>query len=147
MEKSITLQIKTIDNLIMRIILFDMKKRDKTCMSPIQINIIKYLVKNKDKSVFQNDLEKAFHLRKSTISGVINTMEKNGLVVRKNSSIDGRKKEIILTEKIEGHKCEVRKHLNDFEKTIEKGISKEDLDIFYKVTDQVIDNLKERNNI
>lgn len=144
-DKSIGLEIKRIDSLIMRNIILDTKK-SKYNLTPAQIFIIKYLYKYKRKTIYQKDIEKTLGLRKSTISGILKTMQKNNIIESVDSKNDLRTKEIILTK--EGIKLEklMRKKEKDFEKLLEKNINKKDLEIFFKVTTQIQNNLGEKCN-
>lgn len=144
-DKSISLEIKKIDSLIVRSIIQDTRK-SKYNLTPAQIFIIKYLSKNKRKTLYQKDIEKKIGLRKSTISGIIKTMQKNNIIMSIDSKSDLRSKEIVLTK--DGLKLErlMRKKEKDFEKLLEKDIDKKDLEIFYKVTMQIQNNLGEKCN-
>ncbi|MGM9875538.1 MAG: MarR family winged helix-turn-helix transcriptional regulator [Bacilli bacterium] len=140
-DKSISLEIKKIDSLIVRKIMACNK--DSLCqLTPIQIVVIKYLIKNKNSIVYQKDIEKKLGLRKSTVSGILGTMIKNGIIIRTDSSNDLRSKEIRLTET--GYKLDkaMKKRAIEFEKILQNNISKEELEIFYKVTKQIQKNLE-----
>lgn len=140
-DKSIGLEIKKIDSLIVRKIMACNK--DSLCqLTPVQIVVIKYLIKNKNSIVYQKDIEKKLGLRKSTVSGILGTMIKNGIIIRTDSSNDLRSKEIRLTET--GYKLDktMKKRTIEFEKILQNNISNEELEIFYKVTKQIQRNLE-----
>ena len=140
-DKSIGLEIKKIDSLIVRKIMACNK--DSLCqLTPVQIVVIKYLIKNKNSIVYQKDIEKKLGLRKSTVSGILGTMIKNGIIIRTDSSNDLRSKEIRLTET--GYKLDkaMKKRAVEFEKILQNNISNEELEIFYKVTKQIQKNLE-----
>ena len=140
-DKSISLEIKKIDSLIVRKIMACNK--DSLCqLTPVQIVVIKYLINNKNSIVYQKDIEKKLGLRKSTVSGILGTMIKNGIIIRTDSSNDLRSKEIRLTET--GYKLDkaMKKRAIEFEKILQNNISKEELEIFYKVTKQIQKNLE-----
>ena len=65
-------------------------------ISPIQVRIVKYLVKQNNKAILQKDMEYIFNIRRSTVSGVIKTMEKNNIIIRENVKDDNKSKEIKL---------------------------------------------------
>lgn len=140
-DKSISLEIKKIDSLIIRKIM-SYNKNSIYQLTPAQIMIIKYLIKNKNKIIYQKDIEKKLGLRKSTISGILGTMIKNNIIIRTESSNDLRSKEIKLTEI--GYNLDkiMKKKAIEFEKLLQNNISKEDLEIFYKVTKQIKENLE-----
>ena len=140
-DKSISLEIKKIDSLIVRNII-SYNKNSIYQLTPAQIVIIKYLIKNKNNIVYQKDIEKKLGLRKSTISGILSTMIKNGIITRTESTNDLRSKEIKLTDK--GLKLDkvMKKKALEFENLLQKNIDPKDLEIFYKVTNQIQKNLE-----
>lgn len=76
-------------------------------INTMQAHILSYL-KDHPSPVCQKDLQEACSVRRSTISGVIDTMERNGLIVRRGGKDDKRKKEIVITRQGErlSHCCE-----------------------------------------
>ena len=76
MNNSVSEEIKKIDNLTIRKMISLAKQENIDTLSPSQLMIIKYLSES-EKDVYQKDLEKSFPLRKSTICGIIKTMQKN----------------------------------------------------------------------
>ena len=144
-KKSIGMEIKNIDNMIMRKILSESKNHSNICLSPVQIGIIKYIIKHKNEKIYQKDIEKELLLRKSTVSGILQTMEKNQLIKRVDSDIDARSKQIIITDMTINMANQMRIKASKFEQLLCQNISDEDLKIFFKVTNQIKENLtKER---
>ena len=140
-EKSIGIEIKKIDSLIVRKII-SYNKNSNYQLTPVQIVIIKYLVKNKNNIVYQKDIEKKLGLRKSTISGILSTMIKNGIITRTESTTDLRSKEIRLSDKGLELDKKIKKKAIEFENLLQNNIDPKDLEIFYKVTNQIQKNLK-----
>ncbi len=140
-EKSISIEIKKIDSLIVRKII-SYNKNSNYQLTPVQIVIIKYLVKNKNNIVYQKDIEKKLGLRKSTISGILSTMIKNGIITRTESTTDLRSKEIRLSDKGLELDKKMKKKAIEFENLLQNNIDPKDLEIFYKVTNQIQKNLE-----
>ncbi len=140
-EKSISIEIKKIDSLIVRKII-SYNKNSNYQLTPVQIVIIKYLVKNKNNIVYQKDIEKKLGLRKSTISGILSTMIKNGIITRTESPTDLRSKEIRLSDKGLELDKKMKKKAIEFENLLQNNIDPKDLEIFYKVTNQIQKNLE-----
>ena len=46
--------------------------------------IISYLCENKDKNIFQRDIEREFDLSRSTVSTILKQLESEGLIERKS---------------------------------------------------------------
>ncbi|MBR5520462.1 MAG: MarR family transcriptional regulator [Oscillospiraceae bacterium] len=70
-------------------------------LSGMQARMLGFIaMRNKaDAKVYQRDIEAEFKIRRSSVTSVLNTMEKNGYILRMPSDTDARLKEIILTEK------------------------------------------------
>ena len=141
MNKSICEEIKKIDNLTIRKMILLTKQEGLDTLSPSQLMIIKYLSES-DKDVYQKDLEKSFPLRKSTICGIIKTMQKNGLIKLTNSKEDLRSKKIELTSLSKTIDIKIKNCFKVFDKLIIKDIDLNDLEVFFKVCLQIQNNLK-----
>ena len=109
------------------------------------MQIIKYILENNDKEVYQRDLEKVLNLRRATVSGVLQTMEKNNLIKRVTDTNDTRTKRIILNEKTKNIFFTYRKKVSELELKITSGISKDELKIFSSVIDKMKENVKNLN--
>jgi len=96
---------------------------------------------NPNAAVFQRDVEKEFNLRSSTASETIKNLEAKGLLYRESIDGDGRKKKLILTQKALDYDAENKTKLHHLEETLTKNISPEDLDVYRRVSKQMIDNL------
>jgi len=97
---------------------------------------------NPEKPVFQKDIEKEFNLRSSTASETIKNLETKGLLYRESIDGDGRKKKLILTqEAIDYDACNKIK-LQEIEQILTNNITPEDLEVYRKVSKQIIDNLR-----
>lgn len=139
MDDNVIKKIKELDILIGRNII-------KEKMPPTQMAIIGYLVNHKSEVVYQSDLEKVFQFRRSTLSGILDTMEKRELIKRVSSNSDGRKKQIVLTEKTIERYSLMRKRIDLLSSKMIQGIDSGDLNIFYSVIDKIKNNIKEINN-
>ena len=145
MEKRVSVEIKKIDNLI------DKKIRNTINIKNIshtQILILKYLYNNKNIDISQSMIEKETLLTRATVSGVLNTMEKNYLITRESSNTDSRKKIVKLTYNSLCNIDIIVGKLKAFEKELKKDITEEELHSFWNVLDKLKNNLmKEGNNI
>ena len=144
-EQSIVSEIKKIDNLIIRKIM-SYSKDNSYMLSPSQMMITRFLYKNLNKAVYQKDLEKDLPFRKSTISGIIQTMVKNNIISTESSKDDLRSKRIILTPYGKKINKVIEKNIIEFEKVLKNNIKEDDLRIFFKVTKQIQNNLKGEND-
>ena len=59
--------------------------------------VLRYLSEHSHTPVFQKDLETAFQVRRSTVSGTVELMEQKGLLVRRPVNGDARLTQLCLT--------------------------------------------------
>lgn len=96
----------------------------------------------KDKNIFQKDLEKEFDLKRSSISLMLNNMEKNDLIKRIAVSDDARLKKIVLTEKSIELYQSISIAIDSVENKIAENITSEELEVFNKVLNKIRNNFK-----
>ena len=134
-------EIKTLENLITRKILAVAKEEGYPALTTVQIRIMRYLFLNKDKEIYQKDIEKNFVVRRSTASGIIDTMVKNGMIVREDSTLDLRVRRIVLTDKYLNQMELLENLIDKFQSDLTEGISDVELNTFFSVIDKMKDNL------
>ena len=88
-------EIKSFENEFRRKVIIKDKKIKISNYS--QVQVIKYLMDNINKDISQKELENVLGIRKSTMSGILDTMEKRNIIKRISSDIDRRSKIIKLT--------------------------------------------------
>lgn len=116
-------------------------------ISPVQISIMRYLVKEKNKPILQKDIEEIFNIRRSTVSGILKTMEKNNLIIRRNIKDDSKSKEIMLTYTTYENLQKIEYDLTNLDLLLMQNIKKEDMDTFLRVLEQIRKNLKEEGKL
>ena len=142
-NNSIGYHIVNAEKLIGRYILDKFNKKAQHRVSPVQVMIMKYLLKNQNKKIFQQDICDAFNLRRSTVSGILTTMEKNNIIIRENVKDDNKSKEIKLTDDVYKRANDLVKELKELDLELLKDVNKEDLEVFMRVLKNIQDNLKE----
>ena len=111
-------------------------------LTPTQNWVLAYInarnVENTD--VFQRDIEAHFNIQRSTATGILQLMEKNGLISRVSLDSDARMKRIVVTEK--GREvCEMSRSAKDeMETELLAGISPEDMAVFLRVCEAMGEN-------
>lgn len=139
--KSIGFEIKEINDLIIKKMMRSAVCEKRCMISPTQVKIIEYLCKSKDEIVYQKDIEKTLNLKRSTVSGILDTMEKNNLILRKSVKEDLRLKEIILTDYAIDKLNLIKRKIKEINNALGKNISEDDLKVFYRVTKQIKQNI------
>ena len=75
----------------------------------MQNRVLHYLLAHiPETPVYQKDIEREFRVSKSTVTEILQLMEKNGFIVRESSRRDGRMKRILPTEKSFAIQMDVR---------------------------------------
>jgi len=97
------------------------------------------LAQNND--VFQKDIEEEFSLRPPTATELLKKMEKNGLIFREAIASDARMKRIVVSEKALQYKDMVIADITALEDELTKDISQNELAIFFKVIEKMLDNI------
>jgi len=142
-RKSIGMELRALNSMLMR-------KRSqlspahnqKDSVTMMHGRIVAYLFSNKDRDVFQRDIEQEFEIRKPTVTKILQTMEKNGLIIRYGVDYDARLKKIQLTEKAKHLHGEVTDRVTSFEETVTKGLTEEEIETFLVVVNKIKKNLE-----
>lgn len=135
-------ELKTISNLIKRYVYKSAIAAPCDQYSEIQGMIINYLSENEEKDTFQRDIEEVFTIRRSTVTGVLQSMEKNNLITRENVSHDARLKKIVLTDFGKRIHVHMIKEMEKFEDTITKDVSEEELEMFVQILNKFKKNIE-----
>lgn len=144
-EINVLYEIKSLEKNIVRAFINkqDVDIPENIFPSPTQFQIIECILESKNQEINQKDLESILNLRRATISGVLQTMEKSNLIKRITNENDIRTKKIILNEKTKELFERKRKIIENTEKKIVRNISQEDLETFLKVLNIMKENVKE----
>lgn len=145
-DKNIFNSIKELEKGIVRKIMSE-TLHDEMYSKPsiAQMQIIKYILKHEEETIYQRDLEEVFNLRRATISGILKTMEKNNVIIRVCDPNDARGKIVILSDDAKKFFKEKETLFKKIETVLKKDISKEELEIFYKVILKMRDNINRKD--
>lgn len=130
MDKEIRIgkEIITLSNKIQRSI---GKEVSQYNITSIQARIIGFIHRESDKrNIFQRDIEEEFDIRRSSVTSVLQLMEKNGYIIRESVCEDARLKKLVLTEKGSEIQKRVCDSINNFEKTLRAELKDDEMDIF-----------------
>lgn len=117
------------------------ESNDLTVMQKHVLNHI--LLETLHRDVYQKDIEEEFQIRKSTASGILQLMEKNGYIYRESVKQDGRLKRIVPTKKAEDIRPVILDHINKTEKLLLQGISQDHVKLCKQVLWKMHENLEE----
>lgn len=140
-DVKIGLEIKIISNLIYRKLDKNLSSSGISKITTSHAYIIGFLYENQDKIIYQKDIEKELQIRRSTATGILKLMEKNGLIEKRADEKDARLKKIILTKKsINYHKL-VENTMQELESKMVNGITKEELKVVLMVSNKIKKNI------
>ncbi len=110
-----------------------------TMMQRITVGIL-YDYAQAGQDVFQRDLEREFSIRRSTATGLLQLMEKKGLIVREAVPYDARLKRLRLTSAAVQLNDEIRRGLHEMEVQLARGLSGEEIAELHRLLDIVAKN-------
>ena len=136
MEKSMILEMNDVALDIFKLLSTRYKKLGLE-VTPVQGRIIMALY-SQNNLLCQRDIEASVPCNKSTLSAILNTMEKNGLITRQGSENDSRKKNIILTTK----SLEIAEFLKEDNLRISKILGSNSTEDEYIIFGQILEKIK-----
>ena len=110
-------------------------------ITPIQGRIIMFIYESK-KDICQRDIEHSIYCKKSTISVILKTMEKNNLITRVGSMTDSRCNIIKLTKSSLDIAKILQEDMKKINKILGENITKNEYIIFSDVLKKINDNLE-----
>lgn len=115
----------------------------KNGITGVQGRILHFIIgESESRDIFQRDIEEVFNLRRSSATGILQSLEKNGLIIRENVIHDARLKKIIVTDKGNQMKEQVIKDIEELELKIMKNISEKDMEHFLVIIKKMSENLE-----
>ena len=115
-----------------------------TNMQSLVLHFIAFQTMERD--LYQKDVEKAFQIRRSTATGILQFLEKEGYIYREAVERDARLKKIVPTEKtveLHGH---IIANIHYMEDVLREGIPREDMETCMRVLEQMSANLAGNEN-
>lgn len=114
-------------------------------LSSIQSRMLGYVYFQcrQGKKVFQRELEEEFKIRKSSVTSVIQLLEKKGLVRRIGVPGDARKKELMLTEQGTAVQETVLERLDRLEAMVNRTLTEEEQRVWFSCIRKIETKLEE----
>lgn len=142
LPQSLGNQLRILNNTIRQVSCMQNREALNQNITMLQMGILGHLLKHEGKPVFQKDIEEHIEIGKSTLSEVINVMEKNDLLKRVPSKADGRYRELVLTEKGREFAGRFAEGAIQFNEQLCTGISKEELETCLDIIERMTENVK-----
>ena len=116
--------------------------RDNGKLTSIQVWILNFLFRNEGKDMFQRDVEAEFNIRRSTATGILQLMEKNGFLLREPVAYDARLKKLVLTERSRRLVQEMCQTGMTIDARLLRGFSPDEVQTLYGFLDRMFRNLE-----
>ena len=135
--------IKKMDNHIQRYLHSLYNRKEFQDCSLMNMWVSDFLYDNRDREIYQKDVEKEFFINRATASKMLSLMEEKHLIRRTEATEDARLKRIeLLPQGYELHELCISIR-SQMESKLTKDISKEDLRLFKTICKQMIANIEE----
>ncbi|EGD49133.1 regulatory protein MarR [Ruminiclostridium papyrosolvens DSM 2782] len=111
-------------------------------LTSIQGRILGFVYsKSAIRDIFQKDIEEEFDIRRSSVTSVLQLMEKKGYIKRISVSEDARLKKIILTKNGIDIQNKIYDRIIEFEKSLEDGLNNEEKEILVSLINRLSDKI------
>ncbi len=144
-ELKVIVEMKKIFNMLKRYADNNIEQLHHSDLTPVQTIVLGYISENSNRDLFQRDIEMAFNIRRSTVTNIIQTIERKGFIKRESVKNDARLKKIILTDKSIKLSETFKKVMDSLEEKIKEGITEEEFKSFFYVMEKIIKNLEDNN--
>ena len=108
-----------------------------------QFKILKFLLVNSEKHVRQVDIEKYFSMTNPTVTGLVQNLEKKGLIERKVNPDDSRSKILCPTEKTFAMKNLLYQLGDQLEDTLTSGLTSSERETLLGLLKKLLHNSKD----
>ncbi len=112
-----------------------------TCIQGLVLHYI--IVESVRKDIFPKDLEEFLEIKGSSVTSLINNLERNGYLRRESLASDGRYKKLVLTEKTKAMQEDIINRVNAYMRSMFVGIPEEELEVFESVILRMTKNADE----
>jgi len=138
----IGLTLKILTNLVSRKLEEGIRKQGNNPITPMQAHILCLFNRTERKSISQREIQKEFGIRGSTAANMLRLMETNHLITRTPSPDDARQNMVVITET--GYQIYLQHMtlIQEFEQTLQSGLTKEELTQFFAIAEKIKKNLE-----
>lgn len=139
-------QIRALSNLFKRQVDQIASQNNEKPTTGMQGWVIGYLYENRDKDIYQRDIQERFAIRRSTVTGMLKLMEKNELVTRTSVDSDARLKKISLTPRAVAMHEQIIRGINTVEERVYSGLDPDERATFIRLCEKIRVHLLDAEN-
>ncbi len=107
-----------------------------------QVKIINFLDSHCDSYVYQKDIEAEFGIKRSSVTSIMQNIEKNGLITREGDQSDARIKKVLLTEKGRILSRLLKDYIENLEAVLVSGMTAEEKELFIYLIKKSLNNVE-----
>ena len=141
--ESICQEIKAVSHIIKRKMLSAANETGIDKVTVMHGWIICYIFDNQDRNIYQKDLENEFGISRSTVTNILNLMEKKGYIQRVSVENDARLKKLILTDTGKRIHSILKNTLDENEARINSLLTAEEQNIFLALINKLRSGLEQ----
>ncbi|BCJ95999.1 hypothetical protein acsn021_35680 [Anaerocolumna cellulosilytica] len=109
-----------------------------------QVKILRFLTLYYSESpAYQKDIEQHFEIKRSSVTNILQNMERNGLITRIGDALDARVKKVLLTEKGKELSISLVDYIIQLENIIVQGMSEDEKRTFKDLLKRSLKNVEE----
>ena len=140
--EAVGFEIKRMDNLLKRRINVMVKKKGIDEITMMHSFIIHYIYDNRERDIYQKDIEKVFHMNRSTITNMVKYLEEQGYITRRQVPSDARLKKLGLTEKGERLHQIIGEAIHETEKKMQNALTTQEKEQFIRLRHKIRSQLE-----
>ncbi len=140
--EAVGFEIKRMDNLLKRRINVMVKKKGIDEITMMHSFIIHYIYDNRERDIYQKDIEKVFHMNRSTITNMVKYLEEQGYITRRQVPSDARLKKLGLTEKGERLHQIIGEAIHETEKKMQNALTTQEKEQFIRLSHKIRSQLE-----
>ena len=138
-------EIKKMDNTIFRQLKKKLVEAGFDEVTVMHGHILGYLSRHKDVDVYQKDIGEEFGIGKSSVTNILQLMERKGYLVCRTDDNDGRCKKIVLTQKGEATHAATVRVIDMLHEELEQNVTQEEKQVFLNVIEKMRKNINDMN--
>lgn len=142
-ENHIGAMLHQLNRMLRRRMESEMAANEALCGSMPQGWLMHFLYDRRGQDVFQRDIEREFHVSRSSVTGILQNMEKAGLIVREPVAHDARLKRLRLTDKAAGMHEAVVRRIEQSESDLTAGFTPEEVEQLRALLRRMQQNLQD----
>ena len=140
--EAVGFEIKRMDNLLKRRINVMVKKKGIDEITMMHSFIIHNIYDNRDRDIYQKDIEKVFHMNRSTITNMVKYLEDQGYITRRQVPSDARLKKLGLTEQGERLHQIIGEAIRETERKMQNALTPQETEQFIRLSHKIRSQLE-----